>query len=68
MVLSLGEAANLCTLFMQTSIANLQPKSNAMYADWISVWAISLFLYWVSRSHNFPHRVVCDINLSWLQS
>ena len=37
---------------MQSSITNLQPKSNALYADWISVWVISLFLYWVSRSHS----------------
>ena len=43
-------AADFVTRVMQTSITNLQPKSNAMYADWISVWVISLFLYWVSRS------------------
>lgn len=48
---------------MQTSITNLQPKSNAMYADWISVWVISLFLYWVSRCPNLSLQVLQPCHL-----
>ena len=44
-------------LHLQSSITNLLPKSAALYADWISVWVISLFIYWVSVRCSW--HVVC---------
>ncbi|KAL3133713.1 hypothetical protein ABBQ32_008207 [Trebouxia sp. C0010 RCD-2024] len=49
----------------KTSISNLQSKSKAMYADWISVWAISLFLYWQLWRYN-THAV--EMRIDYLNS
>ncbi|DBA75042.1 hypothetical protein WJX77_009599 [Trebouxia sp. C0004] len=49
----------------KTSITNLQPKSKALYADWISIWVISLFLYWQLWRYN-THAV--ETRIEYLNS
>eukprot|EP00891_Asterochloris_glomerata_P009705 jgi/Astpho2/9705/Aster-03695 len=34
------------------AVSNLDEKSKALWADWISVWAVSLFVYWQLWRYN----------------
>ena len=37
---------------LQLAISNLDEKSKALWADWISVWVVSLFVYWQLWRYN----------------
>jgi hypothetical protein len=36
----------------KTSLSNLEPKVKALWADWLAVWAVSLYLYWLLWNAN----------------